>query len=88
MKDIIKLQSRGCKNYLKRLKPLNEESNSNVYVIKSESDFMRVGNLEDGSMYIDPSGGPMIIENHKLKEADAVVKKILFKENVGYIIIF
>lgn len=88
MEDIIKLQSRGCKNYLKKLKPLNEESNSNVYVIKSESSIMRVGNLEDGSMYIDPSGGPMIIENYKLKEANAVVKKILFKENVGYIIIF
>ena len=88
MKDLIKLKSRGYeKNYLKKLKR-PDDSESNTYVLKVATPYLRCGEVEGGKKFIDPSGGPMIIVGYKLEEADAVVKSIDFVEGYGWTITF
>ena len=88
MKDVIKLESRdSTKNFLKKMsKP--DGSESKTYVLKTSSSYLRGGNLKGGNKFIDPSGGPMIVEGHKLEEADAVVKSIEFVKGHGWTITF
>ena len=88
MEDIIKLHSRGgANNYLKKMKRLNgEESKSDV--IKTDIPTLRAGYVEDKRKFIDPSGGPMIVEGSLLEEANAVVKSIDFVVGYGHIITF
>ena len=88
MKDLIKLKSRGYeKNYLKKLKrPDNSESNT--YVLKTDIPTLRVGEVQGGNKFIDPSGGPMIVVGYELEEAKAVVKSIDFIEGYGWTITF
>lgn len=88
MEDIIKLHSRGgANNYLKKMKRLNGEE-SKTYVIKTDIPTLRAGYVEDKRKFIDPSGGPMIVEGSLLEEANAVVKSIDFVVGYGYIITF
>ena len=88
MKDLIKLKSRGYeKNYLKKLKS-PDDSESNTYVLKTDIPTLRVGEVQGGNKFIDPSGGPMIVVGYKLKEANAVVKSIDFVEGYGWTITF
>lgn len=88
MKDLIKLKSRDCEeNYLKRLKK-SDDSESNTYVLKVSTPYLRCGEVEGGKKFIDPSGGPMIIVGYKLEEADAVVKSIDFVNGYGWTITF
>ena len=88
MKDLIKLKSRGYeKNYLKKLKR-PDDSESNTYVLKVATPYLRCGEVEGGKKFIDPSGGPMIVVGYKLKEANAVVKSIDFVEGYGWTITF
>ena len=88
MKDLIKLKSRGYeKNYLKKLKR-SDDSESNTYVLKTDIPTLRVGEVQGGNKFIDPSGGPMIVVGYKLKEANAVVKSIDFVEGYGWTITF
>lgn len=87
MNDIIKLNSRGQENnYLKRLKkPDNIESKT--YALKTSTPYLRTGEV-GGHNFIDPSGGPMIIEGSLLEEANAKVKSIDFVIGFGYTITF
>ena len=88
MEDIIKLHSRGgANNYLKKMKRLNGEE-SKTYVIKTDIPTLRAGYVEDKRKFIDPSGGPMIVEGLLLEEANAVVKSIDFVVGYGHIITF
>lgn len=88
MEDIIKLHSRGgANNYLKKMKRLNGEE-SKTYVIKTDIPTLRAGYVEDKRKFIDPSGGPMIVEGSLLEEASAVVKSIDFVVGYGHIITF
>ena len=88
MEDIIKLCSRGgANNYLKKMKRLNGEE-SKTYVIKTDIPTLRSGYIEDKRKFIDPSGGPMIVEGSLLEEANAVVKSIDFVVGYGHIITF
>ena len=88
MEDIIKLYSRGgANNYLKKMKRLNGEE-SKTYVIKTDIPTLRAGYVEDKRKFIDPSGGPMIVEGSLLEEANAVVKSIDFVVGYGHIITF
>lgn len=88
MEDIIKLKSRYKEeNYLKKL-PKFDGSESKTYVLKTNTPTVRVGELNDGSKFIDPSGGPMIIVGCELEEAKAVVKSIDFVEGYGWTITF
>ena len=88
MKDLIKLKSRGYeKNYLKKLKR-PDDSESNTYVLKTDIPTLRVGEVQGGNKFIDPSGGPMIVVGCGLEEAKAVVKSIDFVEGYGWTITF
>ena len=88
MKDLIKLKSRGYeKNYLKKLKR-PDDSESNTYVLKAGIPTLRVGEVQGGNKFIDPSGGPMIVVGYKLEEAKAVIKSIDFVEGYGWTITF
>ena len=88
MEDIIKLRSRyGTANYLKKM-PKPDGSESKTYVLKTEVSTLRVGKVQEGNEFIDPSGGPMIVVGHMLEEAEAVVKSIDFVKGYGYTITF
>ena len=88
MKDLIKLNSRDkSENYLKKLIK-KDNSESLTYILKTDSSYIRTGKLNNGSEFIDPSGGPMIIAGDYLEEANAVVESIDFVEGYGWTIIF
>ena len=88
MEDTIKLKSRdGVKNYLKKM-PKPDGSESKTYVLKTEVPILRIGEVQGGNKFIDPSGGPMIVVGYKLEEAKAIVKSIDFVEGYGYTITF
>lgn len=70
MKDIIKLDSRDyTKNSLVKV----EERS---YKLETSSCYVRGGFLSDGRTFIDPSGGPMLVEGEYLPEADAYIESI------------
>lgn len=88
MEDIIKLRSRyGAVNYLEKM-PKPDGSESKTYVLKTDMPTLRVGEVQGGNEFIDPSGGPMIVEGSRLEEADAVVKFIDFVMGYGYTVTF
>lgn len=88
MKDLIKLRSRGgTENYLKKLIK-KDGSESLTYVLKTDTSYLRVGEVADGRKFVDPSGGPMIVVGDYLEEADAVVESINFITSYGYTITF
>lgn len=88
MEDIIKLRSRyGTVNYLKKI-PKPDGSESRTYVLKTDIPTLRVGEVQGGNKFIDPSGGLMIVEGSLLEEAKAVVKSIDFVKGYGYTITF
>lgn len=88
MKDIIKLNSRyKMKNYLRKVEEISNRE-SETYVLKSEMPTLRTGYIDEKHKFIDPPGGPMIVEGSRLEEADAVVKSIDFVMSYGYIITF
>ena len=88
MEDIIKLRSRyGTVNYLKKM-PKLDGSDSKTYVLKIDIPTFRVGKVQGGNKFIDPSGGPMIMVGCELEEAKAVVKSIDFVEGYGWTITF
>jgi hypothetical protein len=72
MKDIIKLQSKYASdnNYLKKIAGTEKS-----YELKTEYCY-RAGFISENKAFIDPSGGPMIIEGEYLHEADAIVDTI------------
>ena len=88
MKDLIELKSRGEEhNYLRRLvKP--DGSESHTYMLKTSTYIMRGGLTDKKKKFIDPSGGPMIVEGEYLEEAEAVVKSIDHVMGVGYAVTF
>lgn len=84
MKDIIILRSRGgSKNYLKKLPEKDK-----TYLLVTDIDFVRVSNDEEGYVFVDPSGGPMIARGDYLEEADAVIKSIDHIIGQGFAITF
>lgn len=88
MKDIINLNSRGEEtNFLKKLSR-KDGSESKTYVLKVSTPYLRSGKVDGNKNFIDPSGGPMIVEGSYLKEAEAVVKSINFNTGYGYTITF
>ena len=88
MEDIIKLRS-GYKavNYLKKM-PKPDGSESKTYVLKTDVPTLRVGEVQGGNNFIDPSGGPMIVVGYELEEANAKVKSIDFVTGFGHTITF
>lgn len=89
METIIKLDSRGDTNtFLKKLKSTQEDKESKTYLLKTNTAQFRVGYTEDANKYIDPVGGPMIVQNTFLPEAKALVKSIDLVVGYGYTITF
>lgn len=72
MKNIIRLQSRYASdnNYLEKIAGTEKS-----YELKTKYCY-RAGFISENKAFIDPSGGPMIIEGEYLHEADAVVDSI------------
>ena len=68
--------------------PKPDGTNSKTYVLKTDVPTLRVGEVQGGNKFIDPSGGPIIIVGYKLEEADAVVKSIDFVDGYGWTITF
>ena len=88
MKDSIELKSRGDEhNYLRKLNR-TDGTESYTYLLKTSTYYMRSGYTEKKKMFIDPSGGPMIVEGEYLEEAEAVVKSINHISGKGYAITF
>lgn len=89
MKEVYKLNSRdGTKNSLKMLFRKDGEE-SKTFIIKTSASTLRTGELNDGSSFIDLSGGPMIVVGKPLEDADnAVVRSIDFTEKLGFTITF
>ena len=88
MEDIINLKSRGgIKNYLKKMKKA-DGSESKTYVLKSEVPYLRAGWVDERHKFIDPSGGPMIVEGSVLPEANAEVEAITFVQGYGHTVTF
>lgn len=88
MEDIIKLNSKGEENnYLKKLKKTNGEE-SKTYVLKVSSPQVRVGTTETKNKFIEPTGGPILIEGTKCEDIEAVIKSIDFTIGYGYTITF
>ena len=88
MEEIIKLKSRDSTNTYLKLLPKKEEGESKTYLLKTSGRTLRIGSFPDGRQFIDPSGGPMIVEGQMLTEANALIKSIDFIEGFGYIITF
>lgn len=88
MEKIIKLNSRGgANNYLKMMmKP--DGSESKTYLIKTDMPTLRMGYVGEKNKFIDPSGGPMIVEGSLLEEANAKVKSIDFVTGFGHTVTF
>ena len=88
MEDIIKLRSRYVAvNYLKKM-PKPDGTASKTYLLKPDVPTLRIGEVQGGNKFIDPSGGPMIVVGYELEEAKAVVKSIDFVEGYGWTITF
>lgn len=82
--DKIILKSRESKNYLKRL--IKDGKSSNSYLLVTDSPFLRSGINNTNNKFIDPQGGPMITEGHKIEGTDLVVKSINHCMGKGYVI--
>lgn len=86
MEDVIKLKSRYReKNYLRKLE---ETKDTVTYILDSELDFTRYGTTNSDKTFIDPSGGPMIIEGEVLEEAGTVVKELSWIKDKGFTVTF
>lgn len=80
MKKTIKLQTHdGSDNYLEQYK-------GHIYKLVTQFNFLREGTAPDGNSFIDPSGGPMIVENHRIEGTDWIATKIEFNCDIGFLI--
>lgn len=86
MKNIIFLNSREGGSTL-HLMTKADKTDSKTYLLKT-SLLVRTGNLENGKKFLDPSGGPMLIEGSYLKEAEMTIKSIDHVIGYGYTITF
>lgn len=88
MEDIIKLRSRyEAISYLRKMSE-PDGTDSKTYVLKTDAPILRIGEVQGGNEFIDPSGGPMIVVGCELEEAKAVVRSIDFVEGYGWTITF
>lgn len=82
MKDSIILNSR----YNTRSNVLIKVSD-NRYKLETKLCY-RTGLVSEGKKFVDPSGGPMIIEGEVLEEIGKTVKRIDFVQGEGTFIVF
>lgn len=88
MEDIIKLCSRGNNSsYLKKLRKL-DGGESKTYAVRTDMPILRIKYTEEKKKFINLLGGPTIVEDSLLEEANAIVKSVDFIEGYGYTITF
>lgn len=81
MEKKIKLNTHdGSNNYLKQIE------DSDKYILKTQFDFMRGGTLANGHVFIDPSGGPMLVVGDTIAGTDLKIKGIEFTKGFGWIL--
>lgn len=86
MEKIIELSNReGEKNYLELMKRV-DGSESKTYLLKTEVPYIREGITNKGKKFVDPSGGPMIVEGNSINKCK--VKSIDFIKGFGFTITF
>lgn len=88
MDKIIELKGRYSKHLLKQLTPVKGgESKTYKFILGDSSDIIRSGYTEEGNLFIDPSGGPMMVVGGTLK--GRVIKAIDYSYEIqSYIITF
>lgn len=81
----IRLQSHdGTNNYLEEL-----EGRLNEYRLVTPYDFLRGGYIGENQHFIDPSGGPMIVEDEELVcygDKSYIVENISLEKGIGCIV--
>lgn len=82
MKDNVVLNSRynTKSNILKKV-------SDNRYKLETKLNY-RTGLISEGKKFVDPSGGPMIVEGEYLYEIGKTVKRIDFVQGEGTFIVF
>lgn len=80
--DKIYLDSRYSRteNYLEKVSP-------NRYKLHTKYSY-RAGRASDKQKFVDPSGGPMMVEGELLREAGKVIRRIDFVQGEGTFIEF
>ena len=80
MSEIIPLKTKyNTKNYL-------EQYQGKIYVLKTESPYIRTGHTDKGLEFIDPLGGPMLVVGDTVNNRK--IASIGFVKNVGTLITF
>lgn len=88
MEDVYKLKTRGsAQTFLRKLYSTEGEETCS-YLLKTDSLIMRTGEVEVGKKFIDPSGGPMIVEGEVLREVGKRVKYLDFSAGNGWVVTF
>ena len=81
----IKLKSHdGSNNYLEEI-----EGRPNEYRLVTSYNFLRGGYIGEHQHFIDPSGGPMIVEGEQLDcygDKSYIVENISVEKGIGHII--
>ena len=70
----------GSRNYLQRV------DDSDNYILKTQFDFIRGGQVADGREFIDPSGGPMLVVGDIIDGTPYKIEKISHEKGVGFIL--
>lgn len=79
MKDIIKLNTHdGSNNYLEKL-----PNTINEYTLKTSIEFIRCGEVAENKKFVDPNGGPMLVEGEQLPAIDIKAKIIKISSITG-----
>lgn len=78
MKEIIILKSRdGIKNYLKRLE-------NKTYLLVPEISTIRTSSDDEGIVFVDPLGGPVLARGMYLDVAESTIKSIDHLKGQGF----
>ena len=86
MEDIIKLNSHdGTNNYLKKIN-IGPREGRQAYVLNTPYDFLRSGEIGDGRPFVDPSGGPMLVQGDILNDK-YIIDRVGHFPYIGTIII-
>ena len=79
--DKIKLRTHdGSRNYLQRI------DDSDNYILKTQFDFIRGGQVGDGREFVDPSGGPMLVVGDTIDGTPYKIEKISRVKGVGIVL--
>lgn len=87
MEKQYKLKSRGGENNYLKLMSKPDGSESKTYLLKTENPYIGTGYLNNGKFYVDPSGGPMLVEGEEVPDIGKI-KDISLAYGYGYFITF